>query len=338
MMPLTAPEFLPFKLDLLEQRVLWLRFTAAQRAQASFLDERALPQAADGGWLPLGSLFTADQTPAVTAGAIFHIGHCGSTLLSRVLDVWPGMQGLREPLPLRSLAEAWPLLACPESRLSPSLAARVLHALWGRWSLPLPPATRNIVKATSSCNGLIEPLMEHMPLLRTILLDMPLAPYLATLLKSQNSVIDAVSAAAERLRDLHARGFGEGVMLHALSVPEQCAMGWIAERLRFTALAGGDQGGRVLRVDFDTLLTQPEGTLQRVAAHFSLDAGHVADAVASPAWGQYSKAPAHGYDRNDRLHDLALAGERHRDGISEGRAWVDLFLDRHPQLREYIDN
>src|SRR3546814_19085261 len=35
---------------------------------------------------------------------LFHIGHCGSTLISRLLDVLPGLLGLREPLPLLELA------------------------------------------------------------------------------------------------------------------------------------------------------------------------------------------------------------------------------------------
>ena len=36
---------------------------------------------------------------------IFHSGHVGSTLLSRLLEEVPSQLGLREPLPLRSLAE-----------------------------------------------------------------------------------------------------------------------------------------------------------------------------------------------------------------------------------------
>src|SRR4249919_2284653 len=149
MTPLTDPEFLPFKLDLVARRVLLVRLTPAQRHDAAFLDERALPARADGGWVPLDALLTQAPAPAACADAIFHIGHCGSTLLSRLLDSWTEVQGLREPLPLRTLAEAWPLLDLPESRLSPTEAPRLLQALWSRWSQPLAPHRRNVVKATS---------------------------------------------------------------------------------------------------------------------------------------------------------------------------------------------
>ena len=112
--------------------MLLVRLTAQRRRDASFLDERALPAGADGGWLPLG--FAGDTTGA--GGCDLHIGHCGSTLLSRLLESWPQLQGLREPLPLRTLAEAWPRDA-PESRLSPKEAPRLLQSLWSAWSRTL---------------------------------------------------------------------------------------------------------------------------------------------------------------------------------------------------------
>jgi len=331
------PGFLPYKLDLVARRVLWLRLNAAQRAEAAFLDERALPAHAEGGWAPLASLLDAGDEAATPAAAIFHIGHCGSTLLSRVLDAWPEVQGLREPLPLRTLADLWPIRTQPQSRLSPIEAEQLLRGLWAHWSHALPPHRRSVVKATSSCNGLIAPWLSLTASSRVVLLDMPLRPYLATLLKSPNSVLDAAGAAGDRLRDLHTRGFGDGYALHSLSLPQQCAMGWVAERLRFDALARSEHGARVIRMDFEHLLAQPEAALRQLARHLELDPAGVESALASPAWRQYSKAQSHGYGRDDRAHDLGLAFERHRDEIAAGMAWVDELLQRHPAVRTVID-
>ena len=333
-LPLDDPELLPFKLDLIGRRVLWLRLSSEQRRTAAFLDERALPKDAQGAWLPLGSLLEAPRIAAPDAAAIFHIGHCGSTLLSRLLDSWPQVQGLREPQPLRTLAEAWTMLATPQSRLDPVEASGLLRALWLRWSRTLPPATRSVVKANSGCNGLIAPLLEQTPALRAIVLDQPLRPYLATLLKAPGSVLDAAHAAGERLGDLQARGLAEGVALHALSLPQQCAMGWLAEQVRFAALAAADE--RVLRLSFESLLAHPQATLQAIAAHLSLPPGGVDAALASPAWNRYSKAEDHHYGRDDRAHDLALAMRRHRDGIDAGVAWVEACMRRHPALQGLV--
>lgn len=339
-MPLSPPEdpqFLPFKLDTVGRRILWLRLDAVQRREAAFLDDRALSPQAEGGWMPLDSLPAANTNSAsAAADAIFHIGHCGSTLLSRLLDCWPEVQGLREPLPLRTLAEAWHSLDRPESRLSPAEAPRLLQALWSRWSQPLAHHRRSVVKATSSCNALIEPLLSQQSTMRAILLDMPLRPYLATLLKSPGSVHDAANAAAERLHELLARGYGDGTALHALTLPQQCAMGWLAERLRFGSIAQGEHGTRVLRMDFEDLLAEPERELRRVAAHLQLNPAGVADALASSAWGRYSKAQSHGYGREDRAHDLDLATQRYAKEIVEGEAWVEAFVHRHPGLQDVV--
>lgn len=330
MSPQTDPEFLPFKLDLVARRVLLVRLTAQQRRDAAFLDERALPAGVDGGWLPLDALqFQGDAPPA---DAIFHIGHCGSTLLSRLLESWPQLQGLREPLPLRTLAEAWPQLHAPDSRLSPGEAETLLQALWAAWSRPLGASHRTVIKATSSCNGLIAPLLGQQPAMRAILLDMPLRPYLAALLKSPDSTRDAAAAAGERLRDLHRRGYGGDVMLHTLSLPQQCAMGWLAERVRFDALVR-EHAPRLLRVDFETLLAQPEAELHRIATHLQLDAAAVPSVMRSPAWGRYSKALDHGYGREDRAHDLALAVARNAREIEAGERWVADHLVRFAELR-----
>lgn len=307
------PEYLPFRLDLANGRVLLVHLDARQRRVAAFLDPRALPPQPQGAWLPLSAL-VAPATDDVIADGIFHIGHCGSTLLSRLLDSWPEVEGLREPLPLRDLAAAWRAPAPPRDLLA------LLMAYWRR---PLPPASRIAIKATSSCNALIEPMLRDGSLRRAILLDMPLAPWLATLLKSEDSVRDALAASDERAAVLHAHGLAVDGEHAPRDAVEACAMGWLAERLRFDALASGEFASRVLRLDFEDLLSSPEATLTRIAAHLTLDADGVARALASPAWGRYSKAQQHGYGRDDRAHDLALARQRFGDEIARGVAWAD---------------
>ena len=335
MLPLADPHFLPFKLDLSEQRILLVRMDAEQRREAAFLDERALKRGAEGGWIPLAMFLQSRFDSSRPADAIFHIGHCGSTLLSRVLESWPGMQALREPLPLRTLAQALPSAAEAESRSPLHETSILLRQLWNAWSRPLAAQQRTAVKATSSCNALIAPLLGMQPAMRAVLLDMPLRPYLATLSKSPDSTRDATAAAGERLSDLHARGYAHDIALHALSVQQQCAMGWLAERVRFAELAQA-HADRVLRVDFERLLSQPEAELVRIATHLQLDAGAVPAALASPSWARYSKAQDYGYGSQDRAHDLALALQRNAREIEEGIAWVEAQVQRSPQLQRAI--
>ena len=310
---LRDPEYLPFRLDLANGRALFVRLDANQRREAAFLDPRALPPQPQGAWVPLSMLSPQAADDGAIADGLFHIGHCGSTLLSRLLDSWPEVEGLREPLPLRDLAAAWHAHAPPRD---------LLPTLLSYWRRPLPPASRVAIKATSSCNALIEPLLRECSLQRVILLDMPLKPWLATLLKSEDSVRDALAAFDERAMVLSAQGIAIDDTHAPSDAVEACAMGWLAEHLRFDALSRGEFASRVLRVDFEELLSSPEPTLSRIAAHLELDSTGVGRALASPAWGRYSKAQQHGYGRDDRAHDLALAQQRFGEEIARGVAWV----------------
>ena len=104
-------------------------------------------------------------------------------------------------------------------------------------------------------------------------------------------------------------------------------MAWLAERMRFHALAAGSE--RVLRVDFEALLAQPRAVLSSVAAHLQLDPGPLDEAMASPWWHRYAKAGEHAYGPVDRAHDQRLAQERFAGEIARGVAWVRRVSPRH---------
>ena len=106
---------------------------------ASFLDQRLLgPQSEtrEIGWAELAAAFTAEARR--DAQFIFHIGHVGSTLISRLSGELDGVFALREPLLLRSFAEMKPDVA--EARIP------TLQALLSR---TFDPGQRALVKATS---------------------------------------------------------------------------------------------------------------------------------------------------------------------------------------------
>ena len=92
----------------------------------------------------------------------------------------------------------------------------------------------------------------------------------------------------------------------------------------------------MLRVDFEQLLAQPETVMHAIAKHLALDPAGVAAAMDSPAWHRYAKAQDHGYGRDDRAHDLALAMQRHRVEIEAGVAWVEDRVQRYPQLQALL--
>jgi hypothetical protein len=99
------PSLCPILLDDLGQTVTALSLSRRDFEVVSFLDQRLLSQNYPRqavSWTKIED-FDADRPEQLDY--IFHIGHVGSTLLSRVLGQGPTVFSLREPAVLRRLAE-----------------------------------------------------------------------------------------------------------------------------------------------------------------------------------------------------------------------------------------
>ena len=78
----------PMKLDLARRRVLQIEMDEAAFRAASFLDGRMLTPEVRGGWVALDPWLASSvaQPGTLPLHFIFHTGHVGSTLVSRLLD------------------------------------------------------------------------------------------------------------------------------------------------------------------------------------------------------------------------------------------------------------
>ena len=149
---------------------------------AVFLDQRVLNQKSKGAWVPLDLLWRHVDAGSggriAPASFIFHTGHSGSTLISRLLDEVPNVLGIREPLPLRTMAvgfngrESLPKGAFDEA------FRRTYQLLVRRFS----PEQQVIIKATSMCNNIAHLLLRQNSANRGLLLFVKLEVYLANML------------------------------------------------------------------------------------------------------------------------------------------------------------
>lgn len=325
------------QLDLVLQRALFVRLSQADLRAASFLDERLGLQGREGSWLPLkgiGELASRIADPAPVPAFIFHIGHCGSTLLSRLLDQDEGVLGLREPLPLRELAAAQRELDSPVARLSSDqwhrLFADTLAILGRRFSRE----QKVIIKATSSCNNLIRPLLAHDAGVRIVLMLMPLESYLATMVKAPGGGLDVLHGAPARLQFLHRALEGFSTRLHQLDAAETVAMSWVAELLRFQQLrADPAVAPRVKWLDFERMLEDPAAHLGAIRSHLGLGSAPTDNATLlhSGVMRAYAKSPSHAYTPEDRAHDLDLSRRKFSSEIDRGMRWAENLLLQYPQ-------
>jgi hypothetical protein len=321
-----SPDTYPQKLDLVRQSVLLVGFGETAYRAASFLDDRILGPSTRGGWVPLERAVAAAESVQLPRPLhyIFHTGHVGSTLVSRLLDETGVVLPLREPLTLRTLAELHDVLDRPESLVDRSRYERLLLAFQRLWSRGYDGTSRVVVKATSSTGRLATALLARNEATQAIYLNVAAEPYLATLLAGQNSPIDLRGHAAERIRRLCGQLQAPPAPLHALSLGELAAMSWLVESLaqREAVLR---HGGRVLAVDFDRFLADVTGGLRPVLAHFGLASDHdTVDRIArSPALSRYSKAPEHPYGPELRAAILAQARRDHGEELARGMRWLE---------------
>lgn len=330
------PEWFLHQLDVAGERALLVRLSPDDVRAAAFLDERVLGGAREGFWAPLPRVAEAlaKTAPAPLPHAIFHIGHCGSTLVSRLLDRWPGVLGYREPLGLRTLAALREELGTPLARVDAAQFAALFATLGAALARRPVDAPSLVVKATSSANALIAPWLAA-PGANALLLHVRLAPYLATILKSASARSDALVFAPARLGALHALLGDDSLRLPPLAPGERIALGWIAELARF-AHAARSHGARVQRLDFDDFLAAPADALATLAAHFGLahDAASVARALDPAVLGSYAKATEHAYDASARAADLAESRRRFGAEIDAALRFAERTIGRYPQLAE----
>ncbi len=321
-----SPDAYLQKLDWIRDQVLVIGFDASAYRQASFLDDRILVPSTQGAWFPVARVKEAASRIADLRPLhfIFHTGHVGSTLVSRLLDETELVLPLREPLPLRSLADAHDELGKPESLLSESQFGAALEMNLRLWARGYAWTRAVVVKATSSAGRIAVPLLEARPESRAICMNLEAESYLVTLLSGQNSVDDLRGHGPGRIRRLQTRCTGPLDPLHQLSPGELAALGWLVETAsQQDAMRRFPE--RVIGLDFDFFLAAVSDGVDRILDHFGLqwDERHAAGADASPILMRYSKAPERPYSPADRRALLDDSRRGNAAEIRKGMVWLE---------------
>jgi hypothetical protein len=321
-----SPDVYVQKFDAAREAYLLIQFDRDAYRAASFLDDRILTPATKGGWASLARVTEAARQVREPRPVhfIFHTGHVGSTLVSRLLDETGVVLSLREPLPLRSLADAQDLLNQPESLLSEAQFSELRDTLMRLWGRAYAESRAVVVKATSSAGRVAGVLLANEPEARAIYLNLSAEPYLATLLAGRNSPMDLRGHGPARIRQLRTRVGAELRPLHALSLGELAALSWLTEtwNQRDAVRLAGE---RVLAVDFEQFLANTVGGVERLLQWFGLanQVGRAAEIARSPVMTRYSKAVEFEYSPQTRAQLLNESRRIHRDEIQRGLAWIE---------------
>ncbi|MGH6877588.1 MAG: hypothetical protein ACREHV_09465 [Rhizomicrobium sp.] len=320
-----SPELFPHALDLGRETATLLRLSRADYEEASFLDGRIGGPTRPARSLPFLQLADAVETAALQQSCyfIFHIGHVGSTLLSRLLGRHPALFCLREPDILRTLALAQ----------NASVAASHLPVFLKLWSRSWDAGARAVVKASSFVSDLAPEILARDYAPRALVMGVAPETYLATIFGGANAPTEARALAPFRLARLRKR-LGCNWQLGDFSEGELVALGWLCETSAL-AVAVQQAGARVLVIDFEAFLSKSRNVLARAFDHFgaAVTTQEVDNILAGPEMRTYSKAPEFAYDAQLRRAVLEEGRARRATEIRLGLSWLDRAARKFPQLQ-----
>lgn len=252
---------------------------------------------------------------------IFHIAHCGSTLLARAADIKDKNIVYREPSVLRQLgAEAASAFygAAPPAAWQQKLELS-LALLNRRYTKDAPV----IIKGNVPVNFMIPALLERSTDSPAILLYLSLENYLLAVLKSPNhrswvaTIFAELSSAVEVVMGFTVE------QRDRLSIPEAAGCLWMVQMAIFSQILQAYSNVRTL--DAEIFYGEPENTLHQCFEFFqqSIDGSTISDIVKSDLFTRYSKDPRQAYDNNTRLAQREAIRDQLAGDIDKAREWVN---------------
>lgn len=249
-----------------------------------FLDARISPASEEAMRVPVATLVAAAPPPQTT-GWIFHVAHCGSTLLARALEAVSSGLVLREPMALRQLAFA------PD----PARLRLVLAMLARRYGGEEP----TLVKANVPVNALLGAIAAADPAAPAVFLHLGLEDYALAVLRSPQHRGWVRQIAAQFAGA--APGASDAACLAAL---------WLWQMRAFAAAL--DALPHAVTLDAERFYADPAGVLAALAPRLgrTADPARIAEVTAGPLFATYSKRPGVAFDNTARLERrAALAAE-----------------------------
>ncbi len=334
-----SPDFLLQDLDFRERRGLVVKISEAAYRQTAFLDERVFTPDTQGAWFPLGSLLHTTEDLAIKRSPhyIFHVGHCGSTLVSRLLGELPQAFSLREPVSLLALAMIKRDLGRPEAPLESDEWQRFLSMSLGLLARTYHSDDRALIKLTSAAGNLLEPLLEARADSKALLLYVDLETYLATMLRAETTRESLRAYAGAWLADLRQQANHSAFGNLPLDDAQQAVINWLAMLLAFSQ-ATARHPGRTLWLNFDAFLGAPAKHLQDAGNFFELQARleAIEALVQGPLMNRYAKDPQQNFDRHMRQEELAQARQHLEIGIRTALDWAENLCMDIPALEPVI--
>ncbi len=291
---------------------LFIHMDRASYHRSIFLDRRISSLDAEPIRTAVAPLIAAARERAIPrTGWTFHVAHCGSTLLARLIDRPQSGLVLREPPPLRQLG----VLAAGGSH-SDNWADR-LKLAYAMVARRFEPSQPTVVKANVPVNFIVPQILEFDPGAPVILLYLALEPYLLAILREPRRRA-WVNRVTRLLEPALAAKVGLGPRSDTV---ERAAALWLAQMLIFDAVLGSNPCVRSL--DAEVFFGSPAKAAEAAAMHFGLSITDGFDSL-DELTSTYSKDPSRPFDEAARRQRQKDGRIMLRDDLRRARRWIEL--------------
>ena len=326
---LTSPAMFLRDLDPLRGIATFTPMSEESYRNSAFLDNRIQRAGARDIAIDLDDLLDLVQARPQRRRPIhyvFHIGHCGSTLLSRILGDRDRFLALREPPLLMGLSRSMraldrPGFPIPRQRWE-SLLSLSLWMLSKTWR----PDQTVLIKPTSQAGSLIPVLMDYTGLEKAILLYVDLETHLPMILRPHTRRETRLFAADYAVREFSELAPGYPDSPDRYTVAQLAVMSWLLHvRELANITVQSSTAARVLPLHFEEFLRQPGDLVVEICRFFDQPVRHgELERLVSPDLLQRAaKNTGQSYGQDHRQHELKTARDEYREEIEEGLAWAD---------------
>lgn len=331
-----SPRWFPHYYEAARDSVAFVERSEADFRAASFLDDSSLSPQAPRHLAPWNQVAASvPGTARRDVQYIFHIGHVGSTLVSRLLGELPQVLALREPVILRDFAARLAERDSPAAIWHPDSIPGRLDTLTALLSRTFRPDQRAMVKAASVVGEIAADLVPRGS--RALFLYARPERYIEGILAGENSRAEHVRSAEERLRRLRRRSGDAQWGLEEMGEGARIALAWACEIGSLADAADRLPPESVLWMDFDSFLADPAAGLERLARFFGLDPEAARSLAAHPLMGRYAKAPEYEFSPSLRDELLAEARRDHEGVLSDALLWLEDAAARSPHVARCLD-
>ena len=313
----------------------WVALSSMDYAAASFLDRRALSVTSSDHYfsMPIANASTCPEEHPNNLRWIFHVGHCGSTALSKLLGFHPEVLSLREPriFAQRALARR------------PDYSTRMVSALSGDLEARLRGDVHCFGEALKPQTELCLKLLQADKPSPCIVLTSSLQHYLLNALK--DGLDDSVSSDFESGAS-DAINFWRRQQL--ANIPEEtppslhprlykASLAWlgVVTQLGHAIQTGSLAPEQLLWLDHDELLVDSERVGIEALEHLGLPVKPWRDA--SPASTENLGKSGRPFDAEDYQNRRRALATTYQNKLRAHWQWLGNLLTRYPQLTSSLE-